>query len=117
MQVDEKMVAHLLPYLLDGVKCSAHRELRLATYMAIMQLISRSIPAPQLFNGMRTSAIVHLFGALKAAYDEDEFLREELAPLTCYNSLYSLKPAICIEHACQRQRIPCHLYMHRTCHL
>jgi hypothetical protein len=50
-QVDEKAAALLLPYMLEGVRSSAHRELRLATYMMIMQLISRSSPAPQLLDG------------------------------------------------------------------
>lgn len=50
-QVDEKMVAQLLPFLLSGLKKQSHTEHQLATYMVLMRLITRCSPAPQLFNG------------------------------------------------------------------
>ena len=50
-QVDEKMVAQLLPFLLSGLKKQSHTEYQLATYMMLMRLITRCSPAPQLFNG------------------------------------------------------------------
>ena len=50
-QVDEKMVAQLLPFLLSGLKKQSHTEYQLATYMVLMRLITRCSPAPQLFNG------------------------------------------------------------------
>lgn len=51
MQVTEDAVARLLPFFLNGLKAATPKEQRMATYMIIMQLISRSTPAPQLFNG------------------------------------------------------------------
>jgi len=51
MQVEEKAIAQLLPYLLEGLKGSSPKEHRMATYMVIMKLIARSTPAAQLYNG------------------------------------------------------------------
>ena len=51
MQVTEDAIARLLPFILNGLKAAAPKEQRMATYMIIMQLITRSTPAPQLFNG------------------------------------------------------------------
>ena len=51
LQVDEKMVAQLLPFLLSGLKKQSNMEYQLATYMLLMRLITRCSPAPQLFNG------------------------------------------------------------------
>ena len=50
-QIDEKMVAQLLPFLLSGLKKQSHTEYQLATYMVLMRLITRCSQAPQLFNG------------------------------------------------------------------
>lgn len=51
MQVEEKAIAQLLPYLLEGLKGSSLKEHSMATYMIIMKLIARSTPAAQLYNG------------------------------------------------------------------
>ena len=50
-QVDEKMVAQILPFLLSGLKKQSQTEYQLATYMVLMRLITRCSPAPHLFNG------------------------------------------------------------------
>ncbi len=60
-QVTEDAIARLLPFILNGLKATCPKEQRMATYMIIMQLISRSTPAPQLFNGaLQDTAIVAL---------------------------------------------------------
>ncbi len=47
----EDAIAQLLPFVLEGLKGSSPKEQRMATYMIVMQLIAKSTPAPQLFNG------------------------------------------------------------------
>ena len=52
LQVEEKTVAQLLPFLLPGLRSRDRAEYQLATYMLLMRLITRCSPSAPLFNGV-----------------------------------------------------------------
>lgn len=64
LQVEEKTVAQLLPFLLPGLKAKDCTEYQLATYMLLMRLITRCSPSPQLFNGEQRCDVLGLCARL-----------------------------------------------------
>ena len=72
MQVEEKTVAQLLPYLLPGLKAKDRPEYQLATYMLLMRLITRCSPSPQLFNGVQRHDVLTLC-ATSLACDDNSY--------------------------------------------